>query len=1011
MSGFFGLNKGLFVFWGTFLCSIITYGQSIEGNSKISLQGQVEIVMSHELSSRLDSNHKFTDSIFAIAQNTTLELEKNLLYKMSDKVHVILFDNLEEYQNYQRVHYSGNFENQVAEKEDIGIYFPVFLMGNISDIKIQLRYGIAKQFIDEYLFGLTLREKSDNAFAERVPDWMVYGFVNYFANSIQVMDFQKFELYNNLGKFKNINNIPKAEQHIFGTVLWYLFEKEKGKNFNSAFWNLIRSANSFDNSFGYYFGISFNDWLKERTKEIENFKSKRPLNYDLQINISEKPDGIITLLQSDTLNSWKFIRIEYPLSEKIISKKGKAYACILENNFIGLYPSIRLNQTSFYSANQNNALLYFNNNEWHFESTKISKKLGKVGIYRSLKMLNDSFYAIFENCGISYLVNLSGDSKPIILNARNQDKIEDYLINSDLSIVLSRIKCSIKIDKFKSEIESIKNGISNIIYTDEEVDFPVNIKNFIQETNNRISFIRSCESKQKLIYLENKNSVWTIKALDTKGLFYAQTLSNSKKSIQEVFYSNKHFYMNEMGLGEDFVLSDTFQLKSYSFDTFKKVAIENKSKLLDSSFGYFLSNFKIYPNRKRTHYLKIENIKSPVVSTYENWFYARKANFQLSNQEMNLPYSIDVPIKSLFNSFYTLFFNGKLASSNNKHKFDFTAFTNFNRRRIGLSFVHAYLLNSRLTYGTQFDYRLREYNTQNNLSSNRNRSIFFQQKITKKYPFFSLSASGTYQFQQIIYLNNNAGLSEFQNKNQHFAGFELCANIDSKQILHRNSNFNFQTSATFVPQIAINANEIKNSSYLKLNGLAEYNSKYFTLRSALNAKYALGESYVLNFIGGSRGWINENQFKEAQISLINRENFLQIQNAGYIRGFYAGDRIGSSSICSQTEFTICPIQYLPIGVIESRFFKTLTLVAFCDIGTAFIGKTPREYTNPFNTYVLTNPNYQISVTSSRNPYLIGLGYGLNVEIFGYDVRLEYGYGYKENKWQKPILHLGFGKNF
>ena len=96
---------------------------------------------------------------------------------------------------------------------------------------------------------------------------------------------------------------------------------------------------------------------------------------------------------------------------------------------------------------------------------------------------------------------------------------------------------------------------------------------------------------------------------------------------------------------------------------------------------------------------------------------------------------------------------------------------------------------------------------------------------------------------------------------------------------------------------------------------------------------------------------------------------------------------------------------------KSRFFKTLTLVAFCDIGTAFIGKTPREYANPFNTYVLTNPNYQISVTSSRNPYLIGLGYGLNVEIFGYDVRLEYGNGYKENKWQKPILHLGFGKNF
>jgi hypothetical protein len=183
------------------------------------------------------------------------------------------------------------------------------------------------------------------------------------------------------------------------------------------------------------------------------------------------------------------------------------------------------------------------------------------------------------------------------------------------------------------------------------------------------------------------------------------------------------------------------------------------------------------------------------------------------------------------------------------------------------------------------------------------------------------------------------------------------------------------------------------------------------LRSALNAKYAIGESYILNFIGGSKGWINENQFNGNQIRLINRNDFLQIQSAGNIRGFYAGDRIGSSSICSQTEFTFCPVQLLPIGVIESRFFKTLTLVAFCDLGTAFIGKTPSESSNPFNIQIFTNPNYQISVTAARNPYLVGLGYGLNVEIFGYDVRFEYGYGYKENTWQKPILHVGFGKNF
>lgn len=285
------------------------------------------------------------------------------------------------------------------------------------------------------------------------------------------------------------------------------------------------------------------------------------------------------------------------------------------------------------------------------------------------------------------------------------------------------------------------------------------------------------------------------------------------------------------------------------------------------------------------------------------------------------------------------------------------------------------------------------------------------QKLLKKYKLFDLSAAGTYQFQQIIYLISSPGLSEFQNKNLHFGGMEFCVGFDSKKILHRNSKVNFNGNAIYIPLFSYNNNEYKNSSYLKFNGFFEYQSNYFKLKSSINAKYSIGKTFILNYLGGSKGWINENQFNTNQMGLINRDDFLQIQNGGYIRGFYSGDRIGSSSLCSQTEINIRPIQLLPIGVIESRFFKTLTIVGFCDIGTAFIGKTPQDPTNPFNTYILNNPNYQISVTAVRNPYLIGMGYGLNVEVFGYDVRFEYGYGYKENKWQNPILHIGFGKNF
>jgi len=999
--------KGILFMLGTLVSLNIALGQTIPNNAKSISQGQIEIVLSKGIDYNSIEYKCKMDTIFKIAHLTVLELEKNLLYKMTDKVHLVLFNELGDYQNYQKGHFTGNFEQNLNAHEISMVYFPVFFVGNLLDLKVQLRYGIAKQFIDEYLFGLTLKEKSDNAYAERIPDWLLYGFVNYFANGIHLNDFQKFELYNNQGKFNNINNIPNSEQHIFGTVLWYLFEKEKGKSINSAFWNLIKSANSFENSFGFQFGISFGEWLLERKLEIENFKSKRKINFDNEINKSLYHGGVVTSVQTENLDRRALLKIDFPLYQRILFKQLDKYQLIFQNNFVGIYPNLCFNSSSIYQNDEVQALIYFQNEQWFFKLKNKTLSLGKKGYFHELKCYNDSFYTIYEADGQSYLMNLSGNGFEKSKIGNSNERIVDFVFKSQGNLIYSCIWNTGNSAFQISKLIQVSNGVSKTIYFDKEMNFPVLLENLISENNVRLSFVRSCESKQSLIFLENN----IVKALDTKGLFYHQTLSNGKSSILNCFYSNKRFYVNELFVGEEFILSDTFIPKSYSFDTINSIQRETNSKLLDSSYGYFLSNFKIFPNKKRTHYSIVENIIDPIELPYENWFYASKANFVLSNQEMNLPYSIDVPIKSQFNSFYTLFFNGKLASSNNIHKFDFTAFTNFNRRRLGMSFLHAYLVNSKLTYSTEFDYRLREFVTENHLSSNRNRTLLLVQKLTKNVGFFSLSLGGFYQFQQIIYLNSNPGLSEFQNKNQHFTGLEFCAKINSKKILHRNSIFNFQTSANYIPQISIYKNKIKNGSYLKLNGIAEFNAKYFKLRSVLNAKYALGESYILNFIGGSKGWINENQFNAGQIGLINKNDFLQIQNAGYIRGFNAGDRIGSNSICSQTEITICPVQFLPIGVIESKFFKKLTLVAFCDMGTAFIGNTPQESTNPFNTYVFTNPNYQITVTAARNPYLIGLGYGLNVEIFGYDMRFEYGYGYKENIWQKPILHVGFGKNF
>jgi hypothetical protein len=81
------------------------------------------------------------------------------------------------------------------------------------------------------------------------------------------------------------------------------------------------------------------------------------------------------------------------------------------------------------------------------------------------------------------------------------------------------------------------------------------------------------------------------------------------------------------------------------------------------------------------------------------------------------------------------------------------------------------------------------------------------------------------------------------------------------------------------------------------------------------------------------------------------------------------------------------------------------LYGFLDIGTAFIGNSPANPMNPFNTVVVTTPNYWMSITSKRNPYLVGTGLGVSANVLRTPIRYELAFGLKEGKLMSPIQQV------
>jgi hypothetical protein len=84
---------------------------------------------------------------------------------------------------------------------------------------------------------------------------------------------------------------------------------------------------------------------------------------------------------------------------------------------------------------------------------------------------------------------------------------------------------------------------------------------------------------------------------------------------------------------------------------------------------------------------------------------------------------------------------------------------------------------------------------------------------------------------------------------------------------------------------------------------------------------------------------------------------------------------------------------------------------FIDAGTAWVGNSPWSRDNPFNTRIIDGGAYRITVTSRRNPLIMGAGLGMRSRVLGYYLKYDYGWGLVENRWNKGMSYFTWGLDF
>ncbi len=173
---------------------------------------------------------------------------------------------------------------------------------------------------------------------------------------------------------------------------------------------------------------------------------------------------------------------------------------------------------------------------------------------------------------------------------------------------------------------------------------------------------------------------------------------------------------------------------------------------------------------------------------------------------------------------------------------------------------------------------------------------------------------------------------------------------------------------------------------------------------------SIGSERILYYLGGVENWLFPSF--DNGVSVPQDINFAYTTIAANMRGFKYNARNGSSVVLTNAEVRVPVLQYLSRQKIRSSFLRNIQVVGFVDAGTAWHGPDPFGPENPLNTVVLTNPpTVEVTVNYYRNPLIIGYGGGLRTMLFGYLLKLDYGWNWETKTNRKPLLHFSMGADF
>ena len=972
------------------------------------------------------------------------EFETRLNYNLSNGVRILVFSHFDAYKKSNvnitnPQYYAGGYSS--LNENSATVYFD----GSRIDFDRQIRKAVAEVVINEFIFGGNIKERIQTAALLTLPDWYYKGLVAYLSESWNVENDNFLKDFFQNKKQKYFTSLQEEDEILAGHSIWRYLEEKNGKGAVSNVVFLTRIGRSVENAVIYYTGLNMNsllaDWQdfyidKYKSDEVafkfpkgqENAPEKLARKRHTQFKLSNNGQKIAIV--TNTFGRYQIVL--YDIGDKSVKVIARGGHQLLNRELDLNYPLIAWNP-----ADNTLSVVIYHNEQTVLKRYAINGKLLDVSTLKDVPFVKGFAYAP-DGKQLIFSVIRNGQSDLLLYNAVL--KSSRYLSNDVYDQLSPRFSKDGRSVLYVSNRYFLKESES-AFYAIYRINIETGSSTFVTgRQNEMVNSTEPIELNDSVVsFLSDRNGIVNNYFFQTNELRSYQ-LTNYKRCIihndiapeapvvADLLYFNNRYRIYVGTVADDFrsesipdaSLTAYRKRLNLDFDSTEHRhlikpgdSLREKSQTADSSVRkrIFISGYEEkdqldgpgqatsqktdpYITIAKTHFGIEYFLQQFDKSILNSYLFPAGVNEKIYNYPLLSPHfqtcisdvqknhvitaGIRIPIRIKASDYY---FN----YSNRKGRWD-KEISIFRRGRIFddvLSPVR--MINSQVKLSIHYPFNERSRIVFSAFSRD---DRIFRQAID--------SAELVQPLRQNLYFGNGI---EYVFDNVRSNGLNLFQGLRFKlfsENYHRHGQYQF-----------ISNNGIDFRWYQKL-----HRQIYFAAR--FSGGLSFGTQTTAYYLGGVENWlvnVDTNRNFNYNIPTLNGPAYAFQTIVSPARGFYRNSRGGNKYVLMNLELRVPLFAYLIQKPISSEFFRSVMLLAFADVGTAWNGRSPYSIENPFNTRIVQAPLYSVSVITQRDPFLYAFGFGARAKILGHYIKFDHGWGVIESKLQPGLSTFSIGLDF